>query len=148
VEADDRAASDLTRIQADLAARDAAVAADALRAEVVTLRDTLVQAEDEAQQRATLVATTQAEIRTLRERLAQAEREAQQRATAAARLEVEIVELQGSLTAARQVGRTAIAALQIGITAPSIPDGPRGWRHTVMRFFGAPGRISNRASSE
>jgi hypothetical protein len=117
-------------LQAELAARDAALAV----------------AEDEAQQRDAVSAMIEAEVVALRDRLAQAEREAQQGRASAATLAVEIVALQGSLAAARQVGRTAIAALQIGMTAPSIPDEPRGWRHAVMRLFGVHGRLSNRAS--
>jgi hypothetical protein len=131
--------------QAEREAQQRETVAATAQGEVAALHERLAQAEREAQQRAAAAATKQGEVAALCERLAQAEREAQQRAAAAATLEAEIVALQGSLTAARQIGRTAIATLEIGMTTPSIPDEPRDWRHAVMRFFGAPGRISNRA---
>ena len=132
--------------QAEREAQQGGASAATAQAEVAALQETLTQAEVEVQQRAAMVAILESEVAALRERLAQTDRKAQQRAAAEATLEAEIVALQSSLIAARQVGKTAIAALQIGITAPSIPDEPRGWRYAVMWFFGAPGRISDRAS--
>lgn len=133
-------------VQTDREAQQRAAAARTMQAEVAALSERLARAEREVQQGRASAATMQAEITAMREKVARAESEAHQRAAAAATLDAEIVSLQGSLTAARRVGKTAIAALQIGITAPSTPDEPRGWRHAIMRFFGASGRIFNRAS--
>jgi hypothetical protein len=77
------------------------------------------------------------DVGALRGRLAKAEGEATERATAAATLQAEIVTLQGTLDADRQVGKAAIAAFRIETAAPRAPDGPLGWRQSVVRFFGA-----------
>ena len=109
----------------------------ALRGEFVSLRGTLAQAEDEARERAATTTTLQAEIATLRGRLAQAEREAGERAATTAALQAEIETLQGTLTAARQVGKAAIAAFRIETAPPTKPVVQRGWRQAIMRFLGA-----------
>jgi predicted nucleic acid-binding Zn-ribbon protein len=101
------------------------------------LRDALAQAEKE---RAAAAKTLEAEVGALRERLVQAQREAQECVSARATLQAEIAALQGTLDAARQVGKATLAALQLGSSAPTKPDGPRGWRRAVMRFFGADAR--------
>jgi hypothetical protein len=72
---------------------------------------------------------------TLSETLAKAEREAEQRAAAVAALQADVVALQGTLTAAREVGKAAIAALRIDTVVPAKPDGSRGWRQLAMRFL-------------
>jgi hypothetical protein len=109
----------------------------AVRGELVALRTTLAQAEDEARERAATTAALQAEIATLRGKLAQAEGEARERAATTAALQAEIETLQGTLTAARQVGKAAIAAFRIETAAPTKPVVQRGWRQAIMRFLGA-----------
>jgi hypothetical protein len=47
------------------------------------------------------------------------------------------VALQDTLTAARQVGKAAIAAFRASSAVPMEPDRPLGWRQAMMRFFGA-----------
>jgi hypothetical protein len=157
--------------RAEHAERARAATAEALQAEVIALWDTLAQAEHEAQDRASAAAALQTEVMTLRvgmarakreqpavaarvetevaglrDALARAEHEAQERAAAGAALQAEMVALQEALTAARQVGKTAIAALRIGNAPPPKPDGPRGWRQAIMRFFGGRGELPNGAS--
>jgi hypothetical protein len=53
--------------------------------------------------------------------------------------QAEVVALRDALTVARQVGKAAIAALHFGSGAPTKPDGRRGWRQAIMRFFGGAG---------
>jgi hypothetical protein len=112
-------------------------AAVAVRGEVAALRGVLARAEREAQQRATAAQALEAEARALRARLAQAEGEARERAATTAALQAEIETLQGTLTAARQVGKAAIAAFRIETAVPTKPVVPRGWRQAIMRFLGA-----------
>jgi hypothetical protein len=52
-------------------------------------------------------------------------------------LQAEIATLHDTLTAAREVGKSAVAAFRLNIAAPPKPDEPRGWLQTVMRIFGA-----------
>ena len=59
-------------------------------------------------------------------------------AAAGAALQAEIATLQDTLTAARDVGKAAIAAFRIEAAAPIKPVEPSGWRETIMRYFGAP----------
>jgi hypothetical protein len=49
------------------------------------------------------------------------------------------VALQDALAAARQVGQAAIAAVHFGCAASMKPDGRRGWRQAIVRFFGGAG---------
>jgi hypothetical protein len=118
-----------------------AVLRDALsraeQAELGTMRETLARAEREAQQRAAAAQALEAKVGTLRRRLEQAEGEAKERAAAAVALQAEIATLQDTLTAAREVGKAAIAAFRIETAAPAKPDRPDGWRRGIMRFFGA-----------
>src|SRR5271165_506698 len=134
--------------QSEAAAREAALrhaeqeaqerraTAEAMQGEIATLRDALTQAEPAVQERRAAAAATQAEVGALRETLAMAEREAQDRAASAAALQAELITLQGTLAAAREVGKAAIAAFRIETAAPMKPDGPRGWRQAIIRFFG------------
>jgi hypothetical protein len=112
-------------------------AATAMQSEIATLRDTLAQAEREARQRGPAAEASKAELRRLRERLTQAEGEAAERRAAAAALQAEIVTLQGALAASREVGRAAVAAFRLDISAPATPNRPGAWRRGIMRFFGA-----------
>ena len=112
-------------------------AATAMQSEIATLRDTLAQAEREARQRGAAAEASKAELRRLRERLSQAEGEAAERRATAAALQAEIVTMQGTLTAAREVGKAAVAAFRLDIAAPVRPHRPGGWRQGIMRFFGA-----------
>ena len=121
-------------MQAQRAGQERAVAADAIQA---SLREALAQAERQAQQRAAAAQALEAEVRTLRGRLAQVEGEARERAATTAALQAEIEALQGTLTAARQVGKAAIAAFRIENAAPPKIDRPHGWRQAIMRFLGA-----------
>jgi DNA repair exonuclease SbcCD ATPase subunit len=109
----------------------------AVRGEVATLRGSLARAEREAQQRATTAQALEAEARALRGTLARTEGEARERAATTAALQAEIDTLQETLTAARQVGKAAIAAFRIETAAPAKPVVPRGWRQAIMRFLGA-----------
>jgi hypothetical protein len=123
--------------QAERAGQERRVAADAMQAEVTALREALAQAEREAQQHAAAAQALAAEVGGLRGGLARAERDARERAAAVAASQAEIVALQGTLTAARQVGTAAIAAFRASSATPMEPDRPVGWRHAMMRLFGA-----------
>jgi hypothetical protein len=123
--------------RAEQAEQECATAAVTLEAELGKMRETLAQTEREAQQRAVAATALQSEMTVLRERLGRTEREVQERVTAAAALQKEVVALQGTLDAARQVGKAAIAAFRIETAAPAKPDRPDGWRRGIMRFFGA-----------
>jgi hypothetical protein len=122
--------------QVESAPQERSPAAETLEAKVRALLERLAHAEGEVGERAASAAALQAEIAALRERLAHAEGEVGERAASAAALQAEIVALQGTLTAARQVGRAAIAAFRIGSAAPTKPERRRGWRQAVIRFFG------------
>jgi hypothetical protein len=122
--------------QAEREAQERAVATEAMQSEIAALRAGLGQAEREAQERAVATEAMQSEIVALRAGLGQAEREAQERAVATEAMQSEIVALQGTLTAARQVGKAAIAAFRIETAAPTKPDRPLGRRQSIMRFFG------------
>src|SRR5262249_55921522 len=102
------------------------------------LQEKVAQAERDMQQRVNTTQVLQREVRALRTRLAQAEREATERRTTAAALQAEIATLQGTLTAAREVGRAAIAAFRLDVAAPVTHERPGGWRRGIMRFFVAP----------
>jgi SWI/SNF-related matrix-associated actin-dependent regulator 1 of chromatin subfamily A len=94
----------------------------------------LKRAEEE---RAAATVTLEAEFGALQEKVAQAEREATERRTTTAALEAQIAALQDTLTAAREVGKAALAAFRLDIAAPVKPDRQGGWRRGIMRFFGA-----------
>jgi hypothetical protein len=113
---------------AEQRAQERAAAAEAMQAEIAALRGGLARAEREAQQRAASETALQGEIVGLQATVAQAERAA---------LQAEIVTLQGTLTAAREVGKAAIAAFRIETAAPMKPGEPRGWRQAIMWFCGA-----------
>src|SRR5271166_2704257 len=134
--------------QAEAAAREAALrlaeqeaqerhaTAEAMQGEIATLREALVQTDREVRRRTAAAERLQDEVSGLRTRLAMAERESQDRAASAAALQAELITLQGTLAAAREVGKAAIAAFRIETAAPMKPDGPRGWRQAIIRFFG------------
>jgi hypothetical protein len=126
-----------TLTQAEREAEDRAVAENGLRQELRALQTTVMEAEGEAQQRAAAAEMLAAEVEIIRERLSQAERQAQQQTATAAALQIEIAGLQGTLTAAREVGKAAVAAFRIDTAAPTTPDRPRGWRQAVVRLFAA-----------
>jgi hypothetical protein len=130
--------------QAEGEATERSTAAAAMEAEIFTLRDGLAQAENEARGRAAATAALHGEIAGLREMLAQSERESQERAASAAALQAEVAALQGILTAARQVGRAAIAAFRIDAATPAKPDGSLGWRQSIIRFVWRRHALSNR----
>jgi predicted nucleic acid-binding Zn-ribbon protein len=127
----------LVQSEAEMQQREAA--ATAMQGEVTMLRGSLARAAREAHHRAT--AALQPEIATLRGRLAQTEGEARESAATTAALQAEIETLQGTLTAARQVGKAAIAAFRIETAAPTKLVVPRGWRRAIMRFLGAATRF-------
>jgi hypothetical protein len=135
--ADELLAREAALLSAERAGEQRAAAAEAMQSQIAALQEALAKAEGAEQQRAAATEAMQAEITALRERLGQAGREAQHRAATLSGLQAEIAALQGALTAARQVGRAAIAACRIDSAAPMKPDEPRGWRWAVMRFFGA-----------
>jgi hypothetical protein len=125
-------------LKAEEVAAQRATALAAAPSETEALRDQLAQAEAEAAQRATAAAAIQTEIESLRSRLAQAERCEQELAAATAALQAEIGALQGALEAARQVGKAAIAALQIsGEAIPQAGQQLRRWQGVLGRIFGA-----------
>jgi SAM-dependent methyltransferase len=119
------------------AERERAVAAEAMQTEVAALRGGLTQSEREAQLRTASEAALQSEIVGLRTRLTTSERGARERAETVMALQGEIAALQETLAAARQVGRSAIAALQIGSATPTKIDRQRRWRLPLLRFLGA-----------
>ena len=123
--------------QAESEVREREAAAKAIQAEVGALREALPQARHEAQRSADTTRVLQGEIAVLRERLARTERQAEERAAAAAALQAQIGILQGTLDAARHVGKAAIAAIRIETAAPTTLNEPLGWRRAVMRPFGA-----------
>jgi hypothetical protein len=129
-------ATEATNLQEALAQAERAhsTAAAELAAEATKLREALAHAERTGQERADAAAALNAKVMMLRNALANAKQEG---VVAAKALQDEIVALQGTLTAARQLGKAAIAALRIDTAALAKPNGPRGWRRTVMRFFGA-----------
>jgi Sulfotransferase family len=122
--------------QAEREAQERADEGRTLLAEIAALRETLASAEREAQARATAGASLQSEIAGLRESLAQAQCEAQECAAAGVAMRAEIIALQSALTAARQVGKAAIAAFRGDTQIARKPDGPRGWRRAITQFFG------------
>jgi Sulfotransferase family len=123
--------------KAEEGAQQHAAAAAAMQAEVAGLRGGLIRAEREAQLRTVSEAALHSEIIGLRTRLTKAERDAQERVNMVAALQGEIEPLQETLAAARQVGRAAIAALQIGSAAPTKIGRQRRWRLPLLRFLGA-----------
>jgi chromosome segregation ATPase len=129
--------------KAEAGTQERAAAAEAMQAQIAALRGGLARAEREAQQRTDSEAALQSEIAGLRTMMAQAERAAQERANNMAALQAEIGTLQQTLTAARQVGKAAIAAFRIDAVAAARPDRPRGWRRAVMGLFGAGTRLSS-----
>jgi hypothetical protein len=128
--------------QAERAAREQA---EAFQSQIADLQHAAAKAEGERQQRAAAAAALQTEIAGLRTTLAKAERETQERAAAVPALQAEIGALQEALTAARQVGKAAIAAFRIDAVAAARPDRTRGWRRAVMRFVGPWTSSSSRA---
>jgi hypothetical protein len=130
--------------QAERAVKERSAAAEAAQAEIASLRATVASTERQIQERSAAAAATEAELATLREALTQGEREAQQNAdrtramraeTVALRAEIGI--LQGALDAARQVGKVAMAALQIrGEALPQPDPQPRRRWHLLPRIFG------------
>jgi hypothetical protein len=127
------------------AEQERAAGAEAMQAEIAALRDGLARAEPEAQQRATSEVELQSKIAGLGATVAKAEREAQERAATVAALQAEIGGLQEALTAARQVGKAAIAAFRIGNAPPTGRDERRGWRG-LYRVSSASERASKPAS--
>jgi hypothetical protein len=115
----DAAACEAALRRAEQEGHEHGVVAEAMQGEIAALRDALAQAERAAQERAIAAETMQAEVALLREALGKEEREA-------AALQAEIVAVQGTLTAARQVGTTAIAAFRVSTAAPVEPDRPGG----------------------
>ena len=124
-----------TLAQAHHEVQEHAVAAQAMAAEIARLRDALAQAERKAQESGEGAQRLRAEVVTLRDARAKEERASQERTASEAALQAEIVTLQGALTAARQVGKAAIAAFRIETAAPTAPYGPSRLRQGIMRFF-------------
>jgi sulfotransferase family protein len=124
-----------TLAQAERVEQERTATVGKLEAELEALRETLARTKRE---RAVAAASVQSEIMSLRDALAQAERKVQQHMTAAAALQGEVVTLQETLAAAREVGKAALAAFRIDTAALVKPLGPRGWRHAIAQFFGAP----------
>ena len=124
-----------TLAQAHHEVQEHAVAAQTMAAEIARLRDALAQAERKAQESGEGAQRLRAEVVTLRDARAKEERASQERAASEAALQAEIVTLQGALTAARQVGKAAIAAFRIETAAPTAPYGPSRLRRGIMRFF-------------
>ena len=124
-----------TLAQAHHEVQEHAVAAQAMAAEIARLRDALAQAERKAQESGEGAQRLRAEVVTLRDARAKEERASQERTASEAALQAEIVTLQGALTAARQVGKAAIAAFRIETAAPTAPYGPSRLRRGIMRFF-------------
>ena len=124
-----------TLAQAHHEVQEHAVAAQTMAAEIARLRDALAQAERKAQESGEGAQRLRAEVVTLRDARAKEERASQERTASEAALQAEIVTLQGALTAARQVGKAAIAAFRIETAAPTAPYGPSRLRRGIMRFF-------------
>jgi hypothetical protein len=140
----------LERTEQEVQQREAA--AVAVTAEIAVVRSALAQAEDAAQENRAAAETAQSEATILREALVRSELLSSDRATACAtiqsevsalrgrlaRTEGEIEALQDKLIAARQVGKVAMAALQISGEELPQPDPQqrRRW-HVLGRIFGA-----------
>jgi hypothetical protein len=136
---------ELSAIKAALSGREAALkraeeeraAANlTLEADLGALHEKVAQAERDLQQRVNATQVLEREVRALRTRLDQAEVEATERRTAVAALQTEIAALQGSLSAAREAGKAAVAAFRLDAAVP-VPDKPGGRRRGIMRFFEA-----------
>jgi hypothetical protein len=134
--------SEVVRLRDALAERqeqrpEQAAAVETFEAEVRSLRGNPLKAEEVAAQHAASPAAMQAETEALRGALAQSESAKQERTAAAAALQTEIDSLRDALEAARQVGKAAMAALQISGEELPQPDRQQGrWRHTLWRIFG------------
>jgi hypothetical protein len=123
--------------QAEGAAQENRAAVETAQSEAAILREALVRSELLSSDHATACATIQSEASALRGRLAQAEGEAAERAAAAKMFRAEIEALQDKLIAARQVGKVAMAALQIsGEELPQPDPQQRRWRHVLGRILG------------
>jgi len=122
-------------MQAELAARETAHQHAEQKAQKHAAAVAALHSEIAASRKA--LAAMEAEIAALRGRLAQAEGEVRERAAAAVAQQAEIAAVQGALSAAQQVGKAAIAACRVETVGPAKPDGPIGWRQSIMRFFGA-----------
>jgi ADP-heptose:LPS heptosyltransferase/GT2 family glycosyltransferase len=133
-----RSAEALQRLKQEAQEHDAAVTA--LRNELAGLRYTVTQAEREAQQCTAAAEASAGEVEALNQRLTLAEGKATERAAA---LEAEIVTLQGTLAAARQIGKAALAAFRIDATAPAKPTRPRGWRLRCQQILLGPPEFLN-----
>lgn len=122
--------------RAERAGRERADATEASQAEARTLRERLAKTEREMQEHATAAQVSEAEVGVLRGRLAQAADEATKRLSAVEAFQAEIAALQDTLTAARQVGKAAIAAFRLDAAAPVKSDSTGRWWRRMMRFFG------------
>jgi hypothetical protein len=148
--------------QAGCEAQQSADGTRAMRSEVVKLRNALAEHQEQGRQQTAAVKTFEAQVRSLQERLlkaeevavqsaatqsatealrgalAQAEITKQERAAEAAVLKAEIDSLRDAVEAARQVGKVAMAALQIsGEALPQPEPQQRHWRQVLRRLFGA-----------
>jgi len=94
-----------------------ALTLEAARAEAAAREAALAQAERASQERE----VAQADVRALREKLAATERENEERTAYVAELQFETATLSGTLAAARQVGKAAIAAFRIETAAAATP---------------------------
>lgn len=111
--------------------------------ELVSSRSSLAEASRRADEVVTALQSAEAKLAKRDDALSRAERELSDRNTANAALQSEIIELRGSLAAARDVGRAALAALRI--EPATVPETSRhsrnaGWRALVLRPFGSRGR--------
>jgi hypothetical protein len=123
--------------QAEDAAQENRTAAETAQAEAEILREALARSELLSSDRATACTTIQSEVSALRDRLAQVEGEAAEGSAASKAFRAEIEALQDKLIAARQVGKVAMAALQIsGEELPQPDPQQRRWRHVLARIFG------------
>jgi hypothetical protein len=125
-------------VRSELLSSDRAMASALIQSEISALRKKLALAEHERDEHAVARKAFQRELTALRQALTQAEREARQTADGTRTMQAEIEELQDKLIAARQVGKVAMAALQIsGEELPQPDQQPRRWRQVLRRIFGA-----------
>ncbi len=128
----------LQQAERQISERDAAIAM--LQNELAAVRTALAQAENQVNRRARASAGMEADIDGLRRSVASLEHEAEERTAAATLTQAELVSLRDELAAARQVGRSLLAALRTGpVLAPAtdqLVGQPQGIFRLIRRWTG------------
>jgi Sulfotransferase family len=116
-------------------AQDRTAPGEALQAEINSLRSALAAVERRRHEGEAVTAALRGDITKLHQALADAEQHRQQPEAATAALQAQVTSLHGELAVAREIGRAALASLQIEpATAPEVPR-KTGWLALVRRPF-------------